>query len=580
MKKVLLFLAAVALLPLAANAQVQTKSDLTAMKSLQVKAVGAQVSKDVPMQPQSTLDANRRAPRRVVGDEVWYKRPEGSLLLTSTQSSSSKYSYVVLPPYVDQKFINMSTNKDGCKWLIGDTSLDADEDGNFTYGFGVPPSGYVDYLPVLQTADGDEFIYAEELTPKSSYCLPVDTVYSLTNLNLNGGYYSGFSNGYVFGTHTTTYTPEDGGESQTLYCDYITEYYEKPASTMYLTDIWFHYNSDSPVAIPEGTDMTLQILKVLEDGSLNLDEPIATMTFNMNDTLWTQSSEDGGSYGAIMVSQKEKDAFGTELEVPVFISDEFAIRISGFHQPGVDFSLYMAQVYWNGDPNVTEDAYEFGGNVYPTVYSYVTESGEFFGSNWQYIQGQRQFNAVIRLDAMFDVAQLVDEGFSTFTVPVEGGTMQTVKEFELTDGTISTLNYIDVYTTLPWVSTWEESEGDDNYYIVMANEENEFPDWLEVSGFQDDYAESNSTLIQFSAQALPADQTGRYAQIRIVSDKGADSGVITIAQGDVNIDELSVNTVKADKDINNNGVYSLAGKRLNASAKGIIIQNGKKFIRK
>lgn len=513
----------------------------------------------------------QRTSKRTVDNGLWYKRPKGTYLITSTQSSSSQYTYMIVPPFIDLTYTNMATDKSATTWTIGTRTLDADENGDLIHSFIIPSAGYVNYNPVLNS-NNDSFNWGESVTP-NNYNLPVDTVYSVTQLSRAGGFWSGFSNGYVFGTNESSYM--DGEEEKPCYCSYITEFFDKPASPFYLTDIFFYFISDSQRAIPEGTDMTLKILKVDEEGAVT-DEELATMTFNMNDTLWVNSDADG-SYGVIMASVKETDVFGSVIETPVVISDEFAVRIEGFNQPGVDFSLFMADVR-----ACAENNWEQAKDVFPTIYTYVNADGEVVGSRYQYIDSEtakargtqpRQYNAVMFLDGMFDVAK-VDEGFDNMLADPEGGPIYALFD-EYNEETNETethaYGFLQYQTTLPRLSTWMGEEGNENYYFV------DMPSWLSVTGHNDSYyAEYGQyTLTEITAEPLPAGTNSRVAQIRIVSDKGAESGVITVTQSGGS----GIASLKSDKDVKSVS-YNLSGQRVNNNFKGLVVKDGRKFMRK
>jgi hypothetical protein len=577
MKKLLLF-AAVAGMSLSAGAQNVDKAALKALKQTRTQAMVSPVAVEQD-KPSMFINPNKVGPRKTVLSNLWYTRPEGSLLITSTSTGSSKYSYVLYAPFVDQTFVNRSEDKDETTWWFGENQITEsnDEDNNLVYAFEVPPAGYVNYLPSLRS-HSDEFTYGQEVS-SSNYSLCPDSIYSMTDVNRNPGYWTGFSDGYVFGTHDIQYVEEEGGEQKTAWCDYITEYFDKPSSPLYVTDFWFHFVSSSKCAIPEGTEMTLKVLKVLEDGSLDLEEPIATIPFTMADTLYAEV-DDESQTGAFLVSQKEEDAFGSVTEVPFVIEDEFAVRIEGFHQPGVDFSLLMADVL-----ATKEDSWEYGGVVYPTVYSYVNEAGEYVGSNRQYVSEEtataqrpaRQYNAVMFIDGMYDVAKLSDEGQRLFIAPEEGGIIYTDSIYEYSDGTFDHSKLLEVQTTLPWLNTWEGAEPDEENYYIYTDEE-EWPDWCYVTGFSDQYfADYEINVLQFACDKLPKGMKGRQFTFHVGSDKGADTGIITVRQGEPELDAIATTTATAKRDAH---AYNLAGVMTKGNFKGLVIKDGKKMMKK
>lgn len=599
--KTLLFMSALMLASVSSSAQSLTKvapvQKTSSIKFEKLSAAPVNVANRQEAKATATPSV-LKAPKKVIADEVWYQRPEGSFYI-SGGTNPNYYAYLYMPAFTDVTYVNKSADKSISSWRLtyntSSTPIEPNEDFDAVVNINKIAEGYISpyYIPEL-TVGEKTYTFGENISNNGSpnnadvAVINGDTISSMTQCNLSSGYYTGFSDAAIFGTRVRDLVVDE--DTITARCTAIYEFYKKPIKPLYVTDIWFRVvNYEDTPLMNEDTEMMVTIKKVDEEG--NIGDVIAEMPFTLADAAYDESDE-GHRYGAFIVSQKESDAFGTEYEVPFVIEDDFVIIISGFEQEDVNFSLYMCDVM-----GTETDFYDYDGFVVPTQAQYINaETGELIDRfyNVQYINKAtsdkyneedgdnydwtRQFNAVIYIDGMEDVA-MVEDGYDRQTAPVAGGAFEADVEMEDDDGNIIVPNYIEISTTMPWVSTWEGQEGEDNYYIINENEEEDFPEWIEVTGYNDEYYEDyDVTLIQFSATELPSDVLGRQARIRIVSDKGAMSNVITLTQGDSGA--ASIKTV-ANKETTKSGKsYNLAGQRISKSFKGITVVNGHKVIRK
>ena len=604
MKKSLLFFGLA--LMLSAPAIAQEKVQWQTSKAEAMKAEGL----NAKMAPVAAVDrvervgtaAKARAPRRVIADDVWYKRPEGTMYV-----SGSGYIYPFIPAFIDAKFPNMAADKANAKWTLVSSSNtysvtgNADNDLELT----IPKidNGYISslYIPHLTVGDveykiGDEF----NLMSESSYQNPDvalingdSLLWSVTQVNRHGGFWTGFSNGYVFGSDVRTFQAEDGstfdGKVNAIY-----EFFEKPVKPLYISSIYLYAVTTAETMIPEGKEMKLSFYKA-EDGQIG--DLIDEIAFDMNDTVYYSKNEsyDGDAepyqaYSLFEVAKTEVDWLGTEIQMPVILNDEFCIIISGFEQEGVEWSLYMCDVL-----NTETDSYEKTGRIIPTLRSFVrvddgtpiqglrycqyidSETSKMYneedGDNYDWT---RQYNAGILLNCMYDVISVYPD-FQTMTAPVEGGNIyseiETVEEDDDGNEVTNVYRYetIQYQTTLPRISTWEGTAGDENYYFE------DLPDWLEVTEYIDKYYNNDNdytTLAVVNAQPLPEGMDGRVAQIRIVSERGGDSGYITVVQGEAGNSIATVTRESARKA--NAKIYSLTGQQVNGNFHGIVVKNGKK----
>ena len=514
------------------DAKVMTTSDLKATVA-PVASVEARAEK---------VTNSMRAPRKAYSDGISYRRPEGTLYV-----SGSTYVYPYLPPFTEVTWRNASTDKASSVWSFvssdGESEeMDADENMNLPVTYGKIDRGYIvtSWIPTL-TIGEKSYKFADEFEFESTTAVAVingDSILPATQENLAGGFYTGFSDANVFGTFTRNlYLDEESDEPTPAKVKNIYNFYEKPASPMCVESIMFYASSTAETFddfMGMDAEMKITIVKLDEEGKLT-DEVIAEMPFTFENIVdyseGTAASSPYTFFATFEVSKKEVDDFGTEFNVPIIINDPFAVIIGDFSRPDVNFGLYMCDVM------ETEQDYYYNDGIVPTCAEYVKESdGSPIDGLW-YCQSlppssqyARQYNGVVFFNCMYDVVRLYD-GFEKMTAPVEGGDCYAVVEEENEEtGEMEEQAYgfIQYQSTMPRLSDWEGLEGEENYYFE------DLPDWLEVGESNDSYyADYTATLTQLIAAPLPEGVKGRKAEIRIVSDRGADSGIITVIQGEV-----------------------------------------------
>ena len=567
---------------LAASAQEAVKADLNSRAADRMNASVAPVSA-VACDVQYDAAAPKTS-RRTIADGVSYGRPDGTFYLSGTTTSGSKFMYLYIPAGTPVTYKNYATNKADAKWYYGTTELKelaGDENNDLTITWPKIRRNRIvyDYVPTLEVGDV-QYKYGDELTPSSQALINGDSILDAMHVNRLAGMYYGFSDGAVFGTGDRNV--KVGDETIPCWRKNIVEIFKKPAAPYCLYGFYFpvvSYNdaytdAAKPVAtdfIPEGTTMHLKIIKLDEKGMLT-DDVLADIPFTAEDVQGTDLIKAGVGYAYFELARMTEDEFGTPIPDPVLINDPFAVTIDDFSQPGVNFSLYMVDVM-----GTERDYYDNEGGEEGTLCQYVRQdNGQLVNDTYYYCQSYpasspyaRQYNAAMYLTGMFDVVN-VDEEFKIMTAPVEGG--EVYAEVEGTEGPDKyDLQY---FTTRPRLSDWEGIQGSENYQFV------DVPEWLHIGDFDDsDYENYNVTTVKMTADPLPTGTEGRYAKIRITSDMGADSGIIFVCQG--NVDLTGIKGVKAiDNKVQNDVMYNMAGQRVNNDFKGLVIMNGQKMIMK
>lgn len=556
MKKNLLIMGAMLGMVVAGNAQSVGRYDVKADNSISEKSNVVSVGS---VKHLNNVKTRTLAPRKDASTGVYYKRPVGTFYL----GSMNNYAYLVVPPFTDLPFLNMCGNKESATWTVGGEAVDAesiDADNNYVGNYRVTSGVY--YVPTINS--GRYSYYYGETMPEAEAgylnqgILTPDSMMNMTHVDLSlGGNYSGFADGRVFGTFSFTY------QGQTLYCDRVIEYYDAaPARPFCLSSIYFNYISDSETAIAAGKEQKLTLYKLNEQGQMTQDI-ITQMTITSKNIMTSQES--GGSvYGYIEVSNTEIDAMGTEIPVPVIIDQPFALVIDGFAQEGVDYQLRMTSV---GD---TEDVYneETGEGVYPTMLDMYDASGNRVGSMSEAWTDEEtgenlQYNMIVWFDGMFDVVEK-DEVFNNMVAPVEGGEIYAEDE----EG----MYRLELETTLPWISEWKETEGEENYYFENL------PDWLTPGEVNTEYwSQYKVVQVPITAEALPEGVEGREAEVSVVSDRGA-LCTFVVTQSAQSGPATAIQNVKSESMTSD--YFNVTGQRVNANHKGIVINNGKKQINK
>ena len=570
-----------------ASAQVEP---LTKEKLLKQNVEQRLAPQEMNYQRTAVMDKRAAAPMRAYVDSMYYARPEGTLYNSWEASNGNKYCYLVFPNFTEVTFTNMTNNANIEKtlwwWSANDledeeaTPAEADEDYNLTTTYAVP-GGRLYYAPAL-TLGSEIFTIAEQGYAQVGI-VSTDTIYELSKWDTATGYYTGYSGGeYGFGTGTLNFDFDDDDDEEEVYAIGLIEFFEKPAAPLYLTSITMPFvtnKSEALQALPEGKSLNIIIRKVVDDV---LTDTIAEMEYTSEQFLEDfRAFNGGGGYAFAEIASTTTDVFGTVIDEPVIIEDAFAVVVTGYAEEGVDVGLFF------GNSAEADYDYFFMTPTYEMYNDAVTH--EYKGMLRTYGAASNGnlycYNALMWLNCMFDVAS-IDEGYDVFRAPVEGGIIETEAEFESSvTGDKYHDNILYVYTSLPWV-TGEEDEEEENYYLAVVeeneDEEAEWPEWLSVKGFSDQYYESYLVnMLQLSADALPEGETGRYAKIHIYSDKGADTGTILVVQGDVDIDKLlAIESVKTTATQHNNTVYSLTGQKVQNMGKGLYIKNGKKFFMK
>lgn len=516
------------------SAQLQGKKVLASQRVVEKKTAPMQ------MMAKAAKTAKAMGPMKSWANSMYYWRPMGTFYNTGTYQSNS-YCYLVYPNFTDVTYYNASSEDKiaDTQWLYGETEVEGDENNNLPEFYAIS-SGKLFYLPTLKYGQAT-FTIGEDYNYNQVGVISTDEVMEMTKWDTEqGGTYTGYSTGeYGFGTGVRGFDFDDDGTPEQVFSDGIVEYFDKPARPLYFTGLTLPVISNKLTreeAFPDGMELKVQIVRAEYDEKgypYLTDDVLTEMTVTPdNFTNYFTFQDNDGSYGFLDIQSMEIDVFGGETPAPIIIEDAFAVVIDGWGQEGMDLGLFF------GDAAEATYDWEFMSPTFEKYYD--VETGEYKGMLRAYGKTEGGtpycYNAWILLNGMFDVAY-VDKDHQAFVAPIEGGIIETEAIFYEDEDDPSTAfhdNAINVYCSLPLYSTEEGMEDELNYYLLSANEEEEWPEWLKWTGASDDYyANYMVNLFQLTADALPEGMEGRSFSFRIVSDHGAKSEIITVVQGTV-----------------------------------------------
>ena len=551
------------------------------------------------VQNKAVRDNGTMSVRKSKANGVYYKRPQGAYYQGFGLDGYGYYASIInIAPWTSVTFENMNNNKAG-NWQMyyygsadeGYPQLPAFEeedlaslvvDGDFSW---YQEPGYLYYTPTLTNRNrsfclGEENLYmiyysrpyyaGRILTDSIGTRMAADDHQRYVDPQTNSNYSNTFgwgslNNDNLYGTGKIVET--DG-----TYISYgAYQVFDTPMSPLYIERAFAHGCSFSRKPIAEGDtlfcDVTNVVKQQLQNGSYRLmpgDKVIATMFAVASDTLdfVSESTRNNKTIhdGTLLFSQRTLDDFGIETVEGVTVDpaeiDEngFAFFFYGFDRPGVDFGMDGLSV--NSDVDDIEDGHML-------VYDEATGDGYDFRYTGLALK--------VGFEGMYDYVEVLENsGLNVLRISNDGQTCLTEGAVSEDDG----LPGAAVYTAQPWY----DEDLNEYYEIVDA------PDWMTaVIADESMRNESNYTgleIVSFLCQPLPANVSGRSAVVYVRGRGFTAPQPIYLLQGDVTYEQAAINEVSSAASVKNGKVFNLNGQEVNKNAKGILIQNGKKYINK
>lgn len=501
------------------------------------------------------------APQKSVANGLYYNRPEGAFYYGWDIDGGGYYfSALVVAPWTEFTFKNMSTDPTTVEWFLNFPKLNstgtayegydernvtdnADANGNYT---AILSPGYYSVAPTIKRGTSQFTLsegnpnWAGKVGRETKVYLN-DSLYSFCGVDHNQGYYYGsgsLSTEYFWGTGNVT------SKNGTGTCFGIRQEYDKPMSPMYVEKAFIMGLSASANPLPADKKLSLFIIN-RETGN-----PTEMLTATVTDIQDIQYNTTVKKYTFdVHFTKKVNTPLGVMI-APIVIDYPFAVQIEGFDEEGVDVGLYGNEIA-DGD-NVKEAKFlvNYEDGAYTHYYSGLALPLCF----------QALFDGVQVWESVTLDGQVI-EGVNVVKVSEDGATCKS--------NVFSDINGAIVETATPWF----DNDGAEMYFKTE-----DAPEWVNLVATYDNTLDKY--IVSAVCEALPVGQKGRSA-IVYIEGRGATSDVpVIVVQGDAEIPS-NINNAVADKFVDANApVYNINGQRVTKATKGLLIQNGKKYLNK
>ncbi len=500
---------------------------------------------------------------------VYYDTPKGSLFRGFTYDGRSyDYSFLVVPPFTDLTFTNMSNNASRSSWSVNGNDA-SERVVNNSYVGNYLPMGFWHAPTVSVGRDSYTWGYYNE----TGSVVATDSIANLAYFDLHTGARYGWGalegkGKYLYGTGTVTM--RDG---KVYHSAGVTQFLEAPASPLYVNYISIlAFSSGEPLKGDAQLTMTIYPANLV-DTTYDENNPIVELTCTTNDTTFVYKGSSSNTtthvaniYGLKFTNKQEDPILGITTDEPFVIDQPVAVVVRGVNDNGVDVG-FPGHGYGNYD--------EETGNSSPNEErQQITATVDFQeGGSVYYSETalELNFNGMmdyVNVDSTFASQQGDITGANILKVSDDGQTVSTYGK-----GSDQNLGCAIAWTALPWF----DIDGNSNYSVEGA------PDWVsEVScdpqyWTQTEQGQSinyGQNLIAFKCQPLPAGVNGRAATVYLTGKGVKAATPIILLQGNAD-PAMSIAQYKADvKSGKVKEIYDLAGRRVLPTTKGLVIKNG------
>ena len=500
---------------------------------------------------------------------VYYDTPKGSLFRGFTYDGRTyDYSFLVVPPFTDLTFTNMSNSASRSSWSVnGNDASDRVVNNNYVGNY--LPMGFW-YAPTVSVGrDSYTWGYYNE----TGSVVATDSIADLAYFDLHAGARYGWGalegkGKYLYGTGTVTMQ-----NGKVYHSAGVTQYLEAPASPLYVNYISIlAFSSGEPLKGDAQLTMTIYPANLV-DTTYDENNPIVELTCTTNDTTFLYKGSSSYTtthvaniYGMKFTNKQEDPILGITTDEPFVIDQPVAVVVRGVNDNGVDVG-FPGHGYGNydeqtGNSSPNEERQQING------FLDFQEDGHVYYSETAL---ELNFNGMmdyVNVDSTFASQQGDITGANILKVSDDGQTVSTYGK-----GSDQNLGCAIAWTALPWF----DIDGNSNYSVEGA------PDWVsEVScdpqyWTQTEQGQSvnyGQNLITFKCQPLPAGVNGRAATVYL-KGKGVKAATpIILLQGNAD-PTMSIAQYKADvKSGKVKEIYDLAGRRVLPTTKGLVIKNG------
>ncbi|MBP3726863.1 MAG: hypothetical protein J6I60_06600 [Bacteroidaceae bacterium] len=493
---------------------------------------------------------------------------------TSYDGNLSTNTTIVSAPFTPLTFTNRNAAGVAAQWQCYDRGASAwndatpDADGNYTM---TPSKGFFttnNQVPAL-LLNGERFHFGQfsglDASGQPLWSANAANANIVTADNLGVGLMSLTDNVLVYGAFVNSqgkrgafYGSSEPGYGMSV-CKAVWQYYPQPIRPMALKSIrWMgnSFNLDGPgsggdtIPIKDGYALHAYIIAGNDRAGTDTlakaditNQQVLSRWWNTGMNTW---------YFTYEVSLSVRNAQGQWEEKPVVINQPFTLVLEGFDDDNVDVGIdnvHQQSLYYESDRSADLATAQSWG-IPPTLITYG-------GTSIFWVLGN---NARIFFDAMFDVVNVVS-GDSLY-VGSDGGRCWTLSEAQRVEG----LRYQSS-------RAYKTSGVPTPNYSVQG-----LPEWLRIeSNDKSKYFSSSNWVntLHLVAGPLPEGLSTRHADIRITSELGAESQMVRVVQGDA----TGITTPEASTGgTTPSPAYNLAGQRVGADYRGIVVQDGKKHI--
>ncbi len=536
------------------------------------------VQKDRPSSAELFDPVAWRTQKRSYKKGFYYLKPTGTFYQVKDELGQNIVQTILtMPPFVDQKYVNMAPDPTTCKWYLNgiDYTWRADAEGNYVQSL-TPRANTGVYVPELRDADETQnYVLASQnynlLNPvmtSRQEChwlgLADDTMIDLTQNTLDTWYYGS-------GTYTDTYGTY--GPTGAVYTSKsIVQDLPAPASPLYVEDMYI------PVVSPLGERSPLKDGAVL---TLNIrdqatGELLEAITATNDDYIYWHNDFEDFEWGALKFTKTEDNLFGLE-RVPFVIDRAVTLEISGLDEPGKELGFCMVEQF-DCDADMAPgyiilENQETGDSIQMSFKGIAYGMYQMF----DFVFLSLFDKAVVAETLMWDDASTGERvatisGYNVLQITRDGRECHT---YGLED-TPYDLAALYVTTACPWY----DDEKNENYSF------DEVPSWITGWYVDDSYYDPENSerpssvhYVSFTAEALPEGVESRSASFHLKGRGYTDDTLVTIVQTDA--ESTGIERVETSVEAPQSGAtYSVSGQRVTDSAKGILVRDGRKFVRK
>lgn len=555
----------------------------TATKKLAIEKVKA----PTPISDVLSVAQTESKPMRSYDNGNYFTVPAGALYYGYDENDMGYgVTMVNVTGLAEGIFKNMNADPFSTTWTWG--GYDA-----ASYGLVTPENDFKWVGVPVNMADGINYYDAPTLVgPEDSYhiynagglsgIISIDRISPLTFHDPNiGQEIYGVSRfidtGYLFGSGNATVTTQivDNDSIKATYpVTGFTQHFPKPMTPLYVENLFIPAISANGNINPL-SDKTLTMTITGDSG-----KEIAKMTATQADLYNKGNVQYLDPFGvptlwSLIFKKKKVDPVFGEMDDPFVIDEGFTITVTGFDQEGVDLGLFGYK-----KKNFSTSPLEVEG----ATIIMKKEDGTTAETTYQYEYGDRNYSVPVKFNSLTDNVYVQTDLTYTDPSTYESQTFENCNVMRISeDGGSSFLENgaalsLYVSTATPW---------EDGGYTIEIESTNDDSDWLDTNPTCDpsDWEDSGYGINLLNFYATPVEEgQGRWAVLKVLG-RGVESQVrIIILQGTATQDDVTSgienvvnNTVKANP---NAPVYNISGQRVSKESKGILIQNGKKFINK